>query len=159
MKKIISLLSKYNKTIATMESCTGGGVANAITNIPGASDVIKFSAVTYSNEYKVKMGVSSKTIDKYSVYSEEVAREMSYNISNYADSNYGIGITGKINNEDKNNLRGDINCVFISIYSRDYDKYYTYKLNVTKDKRKDNKEDVIRLIKKELKDILALELK
>lgn len=159
MKKIIKMLSEYNKTISTMESCTGGGVANAITNIPGASDVIKFSAVTYSNEYKIKMGVNSKTIDKYSVYSEEVAKEMSYNISKYTESNYGIGITGKINNEDKNNLRGDLNCVFISIYSKDYDKYYTYKLNVVKDKRKDNKEDVIRLIKKSLKEILTSELK
>ncbi len=159
MKKIIKMLSEHHKTIATMESCTGGGVANAITNIPGASDVIKFSAVTYSNEYKIKMGVSSDTISKYSVYSEEVAREMSYNITKHANSNYGIGITGKINNEDKNNLRGEINCVFISIYSKDYDKYYTYKLNVTKDKRKDNKEDVIKLIKKALKEILVEELK
>ena len=49
-KKIIKKLTKENLTIATMESCTGGGVANAITNIEGASSVLKFSAVTYSNE-------------------------------------------------------------------------------------------------------------
>ncbi len=68
-KEIIEILTERNETIATMESCTGGGVANAITNIEGSSNVLKFSAVTYSNEYKIKMGVDSKVIDEYSVYS------------------------------------------------------------------------------------------
>ena len=65
MKRVIEKLKQKNKTISTMESCTGGGVANVITNIEGASEVLKFSAVTYSNEYKIKMGVSSEVIDKY----------------------------------------------------------------------------------------------
>ena len=55
LREIIKILTEKNKTISTMESCTGGGVANAITNIEGASEVLKFSAVTYSNEYKIKM--------------------------------------------------------------------------------------------------------
>ena len=76
MERVIQKLIEDNKTISTMESCTGGGIVNAITNIPNASKVIKFSAVTYSNEFKIKMGVSSELIDKYSVYSIEVAREM-----------------------------------------------------------------------------------
>ena len=104
MKKIVKKLTEKNKTISTMESCTGGGVANAITSIEGASEVIKFSAVTYSNEYKIKMGVSSKVIDKYSVYSMETAMEMSKNISIFSNSNYGVGITGKLNRVDINNL-------------------------------------------------------
>ena len=73
-----------------MESCTGGGVVNAITNIEGASEVLKFSAITYSNEFKIKMGVDSNIIDKYSVYSIETAMEMSKNISKFSNSNYGI---------------------------------------------------------------------
>ena len=76
MKEVIKKLTELNKTISTMESCTGGGVADAITSIEGASEVLKFSAVTYSNEYKIKMGVDKKVIEKYSVYSSEVAREM-----------------------------------------------------------------------------------
>ena len=55
MKEIIELLTTKHKKISTMESCTGGGVANAITNIEGASNVLEFSAVTYSNEYKIKI--------------------------------------------------------------------------------------------------------
>ena len=82
---IVKLLIKNNKTISIMESCTGGGVANTITNIEGSSEVFKFGAVTYSNEYKIKMGVSSNIIDKYTVYSTETSNEMSKNISNYTN--------------------------------------------------------------------------
>ena len=85
-----------------MESCTGGSLAGCITNIPGASEIFKFGAVTYSNEFKIKMGVSSGVMDKYSVYSIETAMEMSKNISKFTNSNYGIGITGKLNRKDKN---------------------------------------------------------
>ena len=63
-KKIVLELIKRGETIATMESCTGGGVANAITCIEGASEVLKFSAVTYSNQYKIKMGVSADVINE-----------------------------------------------------------------------------------------------
>ena len=101
MNEVIKLLTEKNKTISTMESCTGGGIANAITNIEGSSEVFKFGAVTYSNEYKIKMGVSSNIIDKYTVYSTETSNEMSKNISNYTNSNYGIGVTGKLNRVDK----------------------------------------------------------
>lgn len=155
MKRIVNKLKELNKTISTMESCTGGGVANAITNIEGASEVLRFSAVTYSNEYKIKMGVSSTIIDKYSVYSIETAMEMSKNISKFANSNYGVGITGKLNRVDINNLYGSDNEVFISIYDKDLDRFYNYDLEVNKGSRKENKELVINLIIEKLLEILG----
>ena len=91
MEEIIKKLTEESKTIATMESCTGGAIANAITNIEGASLVFKFGAVTYSNEFKVKMGVDANIIDKYTVYSMETAEEMSKNIAKFANADYGIG--------------------------------------------------------------------
>ena len=154
MKQIVDKLKEKNKTISTMESCTGGGVANAITNIEGASEVLRFSAVTYSNEYKIKMGVSSDIIDKYSVYSTQTAREMSKNISNFSNSNYGIGITGKLNRVDINNLYGSDNTVYLSIYDKDNDKYYDYDLVVTESSREENKKIVIDFIKEKLLEIL-----
>lgn len=154
MKEIIDILTRNNKTISTMESCTGGGVANAITNIEGASEVLKFSAVTYSNEYKIKMGVSSDIIDKYSVYSMETAMEMSKNISKFTDSNYGIGITGKLNRVDLNNLYGNDNIVFISIYDKDLDKFYNYDIEVKNQSRKENKNVIIDFIKEKLLEII-----
>lgn len=154
MKRVIEKLKEKNKTISTMESCTGGGVANSITNIEGASEVLKFSAVTYSNEFKIKMGVSSDIIDKYSVYSMETAMEMSKNISKFTGSNYGVGITGKLNRVDINNLYGSDNTVYISIYDRDSDKFYNNKIDVDKSSRKENKEIVINLIIEKLLEIV-----
>ena len=130
MKDIVDKLIKIKKTISTMESCTGGALASSITDIEGASEILKFSAVTYSNEYKIKMGVDNKIISKYSVYSMEVAEEMSKNISNFSNSNYGIGITGKLNRIDPNNLYGEDNIVFISIYDRDNNTYTNDKIKV-----------------------------
>ena len=146
LREIIKILTEKNKTISTMESCTGGGVVNAITNIEGASEVLKFSAVTYSNEYKIKMGVDENIINKYSVYSIKTAEEMAKNISDFTNSNYGVGITGKLNKVDKNNLYGQDNVVYVSIYDKDNDKFYNGSIEVTKQSRKENKELVISLI-------------
>lgn len=154
MKDIIEKLIKLNKTISTMESCTGGGVVNAITNIPGASEVLKFSAVTYSNEFKIKMGVASDVIEKYTVYSIETAMEMSKNISLFTNSSYGIGITGKLNRQDKNNKFGSNNKVYISIYDKELDKFYNFDILVTKKTREENKQMIIDFIILKLKEIL-----
>ena len=54
LKEIVEYLIKNHITIATMESCTGGLLASLITDIPDASTILKFSAVTYSTEYKIK---------------------------------------------------------------------------------------------------------
>ena len=154
MKDIVKKLIELNKTISTMESCTGGYIVNEITNIEGASDVLKFSAVTYSNEYKIKLGVDKNIIDKYSVYSIETAKEMSKKISDYTNSDYGIGITGKLNRVDKNNLVGSDNKVFISIYDKENDKYIESIIEVDKTTREENKRVILNQIIKELNNIL-----
>ena len=140
MRDIVNKLIKVKKTISTMESCTGGAVANAITNIEGASAVLKFSAVTYSNEYKIKMGVNKETIEKYTVYSIEVAKEMSKAISTFTASDYGIGVTGQINRTDPNNVKDDCNLIYISIYDKQNDNYYTDNLMALPISRAKNKE-------------------
>ncbi len=154
MKEIIELLTKRKETISTMESCLGGGLANAITNIEGASEVFKYSAVTYANEFKIKMGVSKETIDKYTVYSLEVANEMSKQISKYTASDYGIGITGKLNRIDRFNPYGKDNIVYISIYSKKDDKYHNATVECTESSRKDNKELIINTIIYLLKNVI-----
>lgn len=143
VEKIVRKLDTNQKTISTMESCTGGGVVNAITNIEGASDVLHYSAVTYSNEFKVKMGVNQEVIDTYTVYSMETAQEMSKVISNFASSNYGIGITGMLNSVDPANPSKNPNKVYISIYDRDRNTYYNDTVEVFSDSREENKKIVI----------------
>lgn len=139
LKELIEKLTSEGKTVATMESCTGGAVASYITDAEGASEVLKFSAVTYSNEYKIKMGVSKEIIDKYTVYSKETADEMSRSISLFANASYGIGITGKLNRVDKNNPYGEDNVVYVSIYESAQDKFYNAKIRAIRQSRKDNK--------------------
>jgi len=151
-KKIIEYLTENNMTISTMESCTGGAVVNAITSIEGASEVLKYSAVTYSNEFKIKMGVDKNVIDKYSVYSIETAHEMSKKISEFTNSDIGIGITGKLNRADQNNNYGKDNEVFISIYYKN--KHYDTNIIVTKKTRALNKEVIIETIIDKLEELL-----
>lgn len=143
MKELVEKLISEKKTISAMESCTGGGLVNAVTNIPRASEILKFSAVTYSNEFKIKMGVDSKVIDKYSVYSMETADEMSKNISKFTSSTYGVGITGKLCRSDINNPYGNDDTIYISIYDSENNKYYNSIVKATKSSREENKELVI----------------
>ena len=154
MNEIVNKLIKLNRTISTMESCTGGYISNAITNVPGSSDIFMFGAVTYSNEYKIKLGVDSKLIDKYSVYSKEVSDSMSKTISLYTNSDYGVGITGKLNRVDKNNLSGEDNVVYISIYDRLNNKFYNSIVTVLYSDRCKNKEMVLNSVIKLLEGIL-----
>ena len=156
MKEIVNKLISLNKTISTMESCTGGAVSNSITNVDGASEAFKFGAVTYSNFFKEKMGVSKEVIDKYTVYSAETSNEMSKNISNYTNSNYGIGVTGKLNRVDKFNLYGEDNIVYISIYDKDTDKYYNFTYRALLKTRHENKDKIVEEIVKKLSEILEI---
>ena len=154
MKEVVNILLQKQKTIATMESCTGGSVVNEITNIEGSSNVLCFSAVTYSNEYKIKMGVDKKVIDKYSVYSRQTANEMSKAISNFANADYGIGITGKLNRIDENNLFSPDNKVFISIYDKQNNEFINDEIIVSSLKRSECKKEIVDLIIKKLLKIL-----
>ena len=154
MDEVIKILTAKNKTIATMESCTGGALANSITDIPGASEVFRFGAITYANEFKIKMGVDSQIIAKYSVYSPEVARDMSKTIATFADANYGVGITGKLNRVDRFNPSCDDSQVFISIYDQNQEKFYEFSLQVPYSSRKQNKDFIIREITKKLLTII-----
>ena len=154
MDDLVQKLIEKEKTISTMESCTGGALANAITNVSGSSLVLKFSAVTYSNEYKIKMGVSKNLIDKYSVYSKEVANEMAKVISNFANSDYGIGITGKMGMPDPNNPYGDDNTVYISIYDKNENKFYEFNFIANDISRKENKDSIVYFTSQRLKEIV-----
>lgn len=146
MKDLVNYLILCNKKISTMESCTGGDVANEITNIEGASNIFGFGMVTYSNEYKIKQGVNKKTIEEYTVYSLEVANEMSRVVQNYTSSDYAVGITGQMRRVDPNNITNEDNKVYISIYDKEGDKYYNKIVIMNKKTREENKKEVIEAV-------------
>lgn len=153
-QKIVEKLTQKGLKISMMESCTGGGISNSITNIEGSSEVFEFCAVTYSNDYKIKMGVSKELIEKYSVYSFEVACDMAKAITSYTNSDYGIGVTGKLNRVDPHNNSGKDNEVFVSIYDKEKDIINSFQVTVTEETREKNKELVINRIIEELEDMI-----
>ena len=153
-KLVVEKLIQRGETISSMESCTGGYFASTITCVSGSSKVLEFSAVTYSNEYKIKMGVNRTIIDMYSVYSSEVAGEMAKCISEFSKSSYGVGITGKINEVDPNNLVGANNIVYVSIYCARDNNFIDMELVVPSDSRKKVKEFIVDNILKKLLEIL-----
>lgn len=82
-------------TIATAESCTGGMVAAALTDIPGSSDVVERGFVTYSNAAKREMlGVRAETLERFGAVSEQVAREMAEGALAHAPVQLAVSITG-----------------------------------------------------------------
>lgn len=81
--------------IATAESCTGGMVAAALTDVPGSSDVVERGFVTYSNAAKVEMlGVAEATLAAHGAVSEEVAREMAEGALSHSHADLAVSITG-----------------------------------------------------------------
>jgi nicotinamide-nucleotide amidase len=147
--EIIRELSEKNLTISTMESCTGGGIANEITNISGASMVFKEAYITYSNEAKIKRGVSQEVIEKYTVYSPEVAKEMAKVVKQKTGSDYSIGITGQLGRIDPNNPVNKLNIVWYAILNNKND-YIMQEVHVADVKRNQQKKIVLEDIAKKL---------
>ena len=81
--------------LATAESCTGGMLSAAITDIPGSSAIFDRGFVTYTNDAKVQMlGVQQTTLDTYGAVSEPVAAEMAKGALAHANADIAVSITG-----------------------------------------------------------------
>ncbi|MDV6253941.1 nicotinamide-nucleotide amidase [Vibrio sp. EA2] len=90
-----ALLEQRGHVITTAESCTGGGVAAAITDIAGSSAWLDRAFVTYSNEAKMEMlGVDAKTLDEYGAVSEPVVIEMVQGALKHSNATIGVSISG-----------------------------------------------------------------
>jgi nicotinamide-nucleotide amidase len=81
--------------VATAESCTGGLIAGAITDVPGSSDIFDRGFVTYSNAAKTDMlGVSEATLSRFGAVSEDVAREMAEGALASSAATLAVSVTG-----------------------------------------------------------------
>jgi len=94
-RSLLDLCRMRKLTIATAESCTGGLVAGALTDIPGSSDVVDRGFVTYSNEAKHAMlGVETGTLQTFGAVSKETAIAMAVGALERADVDLAVSITG-----------------------------------------------------------------
>jgi nicotinamide-nucleotide amidase len=93
--QIVETATKAGITLTTAESCTGGMVAAALTDIPGASAVFQRGFVTYSNLAKQEMiGVSPATLEAHGAVSEKVALEMAQGARRAAGADIAVAISG-----------------------------------------------------------------
>lgn len=94
-EQLLELAVKRGATVTTAESCTGGMVAAAITDVAGSSAVFERGFVTYSNVAKQQMlGVSEASLDAHGAVSEEVAAEMALGAREAAGASVAVSITG-----------------------------------------------------------------
>src|SRR3954465_785541 len=94
-RSLLDLCRMPKLTIATAESCTGGLVAGALTDIPGSSDVIDRGFVTYSNDAKRTMlGVKAVTLENFGAVSKETATAMAIGALEKAGGALAVSIPG-----------------------------------------------------------------
>ena len=92
---VVRLLTKRNQTLATAESCTGGLIANRITNVPGASSAFIAGYVCYANQAKSDMlNVDPKLVERHGAVSELVARTLAEHARACAGCDYALATTG-----------------------------------------------------------------
>jgi len=92
---ILDLCRAKGLTVATAESCTGGMVGAALTDIAGSSDVYERGVISYSNAAKVDLlGVHAATLAAHGAVSEEVAREMAEGLRRRAVVDIAVSVTG-----------------------------------------------------------------
>jgi nicotinamide-nucleotide amidase len=90
-----SLLQERSATIGLAESCTGGLLANWLTNVAGSSAYFLFSGVTYSNRAKIEvLGVRPETLERNGAVHENTAREMAQGVRRIAGATYGLSTSG-----------------------------------------------------------------
>jgi nicotinamide-nucleotide amidase len=96
MEKVVgALLRRLNRTVAVAESCTGGLIADLLTNVPGSSDYFLFSAVTYSNQTKMKiLDVSASTLHEVGAVDVATAKEMAQGVRQVGGATYGLSTSG-----------------------------------------------------------------
>jgi nicotinamide-nucleotide amidase len=116
-KQIIDLLKEAKQTIVTAESCTGGMIATALTDIPGSSAAFYGGYVTYANTAKSRMiHVQARLIRDYGAVSNQVARAMADGARNTAHVDYAVAVTG-IAGPDGGSDKKPVGLVYIAVSS------------------------------------------
>jgi nicotinamide-nucleotide amidase len=115
---IVAELTRRNKTLATAESCTGGALANQITNAPGSSAVFGYGFITYANAAKQDLGVDEDLIKRHGAVSQPVAEALAEKALRRANADYALATTGIAGpaggSEDK-----PVGTVYIALAQRD----------------------------------------
>ena len=92
---LVGELVSAGRTVATAESCTGGWIAKALTDVPGSSACFGYGVVSYSNEAKKSMlGVRTKTLARHGAVSEAVVLEMVAGVRSSSGADFAVAVSG-----------------------------------------------------------------
>ena len=131
---VVRLLAKYDLTVTTAESCTGGLLAGRLVNVPGASEVFRQGFITYSNKAKRKqLDVSKTTLKKYGAVSEQTAKEMATGGVFATDADICIAVTG-VAGPDGGTAEKPVGLVYIACYMKDSVQVEEYHFNGNREK-------------------------
>ena len=118
-QRVVKYMKDKGLTLSTAESCTGGLVSASVTSVSGASAVYKGGVCSYSEEIKMSvLGVSEQTLERYSVYSEQTASQMSEGVMRLMKTDAAIGITG-IAGPDGGTEQKPVGTVYVSVRYKD----------------------------------------
>ncbi|WP_127753143.1 CinA family protein [Devosia sp. 1566] len=116
-ERVIALLAAAGKTIVTAESCTGGMIGAAITDVPGSSSAFYGGYITYANAAKSRMiQVQPRLIRDYGAVSNQVARAMADGARNTARADYALSVTG-IAGPDGGSEKKPVGLVYVAMSS------------------------------------------
>ena len=92
---LVQALKSAGKTVATAESCTGGGIGHALTAVSGSSAVYAGGVISYTNAIKERvLNVPSETLEKCGAVSSETAGHMAKGVQKLMMSDFGVSVTG-----------------------------------------------------------------
>jgi len=120
MEEVIgAMLTERGETVAFAESCTGGLIAERVTEVPGSSRYFMEGAVTYSNDAKVRtLGVRRETLEEFGAVSSQTAEEMAAGMRDRAGTDYAISVTG-IAGPDGGTEEKPVGTVFLGLADAD----------------------------------------
>lgn len=145
------ILTEYLKmaglTISTMESCTGGALANTFTNVRGASEFFDSAWIAYDENAKIQYGVPLDSFAFGNVYSEQVALAMAQAVMKKTGTDIAISTTGTMDNPDTRPFHTDTvpGTVYIAILVKDKAPFVV-KLNILSTQRDIMKNQIVKII-------------
>lgn len=126
---VLRLLQERKMTLSLAESCTGGLIANRLTDIPGASASLMCGIISYSNESKTNiLGVKEETIRNYGAVSSQTAEEMAIGAKRVGNTDIGISVTG-IAGPDGGSVEKPVGLCYIGISIGDKVKVHRLRFN------------------------------
>ena len=125
---LVALLRERGLSLSCAESCTGGWFAKRVVDTPGASAVFLGGVVCYDTRIKRELlGVSQKTLDKYTVYSTAVAEEMAAGVRKLTGSDLAVSVTGLASPPDMGDIPTGRVCIGVAEKGMTYAMSYDFR--------------------------------